>query len=442
MGLIPPSYAETFEKHKLFEGTFPLAEVGVKWFTFTYRMAKWYLFFWMCLYPWSSWSPMAIKEPAYVIKGGLDRFYYWATQDSWFPGFVKTLLWAVRENWENRFKLLGWAIALSTMVYISYVIRRQRLYERQVIANDYLSYRAKKKVLRDFNIKGRAKDIDTLLEAEVNQEGKSGRAKLKAREIELREEGQAVRSMRDTMIIYNTRENLAHKVKRTVTIYFYPPKTRVAADKFDKLKEPFLESAEIVLQQYFSEERDRGESVRGNSFSQAVISEVDDPYYYGNELEELEKLKTASKYYHSSPYNPFDYKGRRYLGLTDKSVINNKRHKEATKWANSLTDEISGILRQNGFNTSFKRLAIESRTAEIFYKLPKNFKKSGTTNLKGIEEVIQEQINSSSKPTITLGIDMIRVSISLPNGKDKNGNETDNYVQLLDTEKILRRNFG
>lgn len=138
------------------------------------------------------------------------------------------------------------------------------------------------------------------------------------------------------------------------------------------------------------------------------------------------------------PYRSIEKDGKTYVGLKDHSAENEKRKREAKRWADNQIDVLNEMLRGNGIKAIFDRNEPQATTAEFYFNIPEE------VNVKGIdraEKMIAEKIDEKLQcngTTLNLGLNSAFISIPLPNGQ---GNSAD-YRQMINNEDVLRRAFG
>ena len=107
---------------------------------------------------------------------------------------------------------------------------------------------------------------------------------------------------------------------------------------------------------------------------------------------------------------------------------------------------IEDLFNQNGIEANYNRneTRIMPNTAELLYVTPPTYKVS--KNDYDLLERIAERVNEECKvagTTIKMNIDGLHVSLTIPNGMDHKGKQTDlNFTQIQNLEDVLRKFCG
>lgn len=326
------------------------------------------------------------------------------------------------------------------LAYLLNLLKRQRLYERNVLKNDLQAIRLKKRILKNLKIREQKNSI----ESRINKRDKRLKNSRDADSSDLGatvEETytlEALEQMLNITVLVNTRQNSNHIVETIYNILVTPPESTGGQSELEQkwlVKLPDTASKATGYKVYFGDQRLTSE---GSYYFQAIGDRVKDPYYFGDELTELKDRKEAFNYEHTMPYRSVEKNGKTYIGLKDHSAENEKRKREAKRWADNQIDVLNEMLRGNGIKAIFDKNEPQATTAEFYFNIPEE------VNVKGIdraEKMIAEKIDEKLQcngTTLSLGLNNAFISIPLPNGQGS----TADYRQMINNEDVLRRAFG
>ena len=326
------------------------------------------------------------------------------------------------------------------LAYLLNLLKRQRLYERNVLKNDLQAIRLKKSILKNLKIREQKNSI----ESRINKRDKRLKNSRDADSSDLGatvEETytlEALEQMLNITVLVNTRQNSNHIVETIYNILVTPPESTGGQSELEQkwlVKLPDTASKATGYKVYFGDQRLTSE---GSYYFQAIGDRVKDPYYFGDELTELKDRKEAFNYEHTMPYRSVEKNGKTYIGLKDHSAENEKRKREAKRWADNQIDVLNEMLRGNGIKAIFDKNEPQATTAEFYFNIPEE------VNVKGIdraEKMIAEKIDEKLQcngTTLSLGLNNAFISIPLPNGQGS----TADYRQMINNEDVLRRAFG
>ena len=326
------------------------------------------------------------------------------------------------------------------LAYLLNLLKRQRLYERNVLKNDLQAIRLKKRILKNLKIREQKNSI----ESRINKRDKRLKNSRDANSSDLGatvEETytlEALEQMLNITVLVNTRQNSNHIVETIYNILVTPPESTGGQSELEQkwlVKLPDTASKATGYKVYFGDQRLTSE---GSYYFQAIGDRVKDPYYFGDELTELKDRKEAFNYEHTMPYRSVEKNGKIYIGLKDHSAENEKRKREAKRWADNQIDVLNEMLRGNGIKAIFDKNEPQATTAEFYFNIPEE------VNVKGIdraEKMIAEKIDEKLQcngTTLSLGLNNAFISIPLPNGQGS----TADYRQMINNEDVLRRAFG
>lgn len=329
---------------------------------------------------------------------------------------------------------------LLALAYLLNLLKRQRLYERNVLKNDLQAIKLKKRILKNLKIREQKNSI----ESRINKRDKRLKNSRDADSSDLGatvEETytlEALEQMLNITVLVNTRQNSNHIVETIYNILVSPPESTGGQSELEQKwlgKLPDTASKATGYKVYFGDRRLTSE---GSYYFQAIGDRVKDPYYFGDELTELKERKEAFNYEHTMPYRSVEKDGKTYIGLKDHSSENEKRKREAKRWADNQIDVLNEMLRGNGIKAIFDKNEPQATTAEFYFNIPEE------VNVKGIdraEKMIAEKIDEKLQcngTTLSLGLNNAFISIPLPNGQGG----TADYRQMINNEDVLRRAFG
>lgn len=329
---------------------------------------------------------------------------------------------------------------LLGLIYLLNLLKRQRLYERNVFKNDLQAIRLKKRVLKNLKVREQKNSIENRInkrDKRLKNSKDADRNDLGAT-VEETYALEALEQMLDITVLINTRQNSEHMVETIYNILVSPPESTGGQSELEqkwlgKLSDTASKATGYKV--YFGEQRSTSE---GNYYFQAIGDRINDPYYFGDKIKELQERKKSFSYEHTMPYRNIEKDGKTYIGLKDHSAENEKRKREAKRWADNQIDVLNEMLRGNGIKAIFDRSEPQATTAEYYFNIPEE------VNVKGIdraEKMIAEKIDEKLQcngTTLSLGLNNAFISVPLPNGQ---GNSAD-YRQMINNEDVLRRAFG
>ena len=349
----------------------------------------------------------------------------------------------VASLWIKRFSYLFFVWASWTYFKVLvYQLVRQRLYERNVWKNDKLAMQLKADILRNLALD---RKVARILNKEEDKRTEEEKAKLTAVDL-----------IKDMRVHVNTRENLEHFVETRFEINIYEGDYDMEESEVGKLVKQSEKGGDGTPKISQVASKVMAQKVKFGSIMQlpdgtfSVRARKDrhfDPYFFDDEFKLLEKKVADANTYHSFPYckGTIDEDGIRD-GLTDNTARNRENKRKAQEWTDKQVQLIEDLFNQNGIEANYNRneTRIMPNTAELLYVTPPTYKVS--KNDYDLLERIAERVNEECKvagTTIKMNIDGLHVSLTIPNGMDHKGKQTDlNFTQIQNLEDVLRKFCG
>lgn len=310
---------------------------------------------------------------------------------------------------------LNWLVPVSLFVfivtggiYLSNVMRRSRMFERDIIKNDREALSIKNKMLNQFSINRRISDKKKAI-SKANENGNSS-------SIADEDELEALTSFKNCSLMVNTRQDVySDEILKRYHLTFYAPSTVDAEAKLDNM----MGNVQNVFAKSIKGRVNIGSMVMSSDRSERIFEgeiHVDDKYDKPVDTattNEDDNKKTESSF---------------SLDLLESHVEENKKKEAAAiRWANANASVVDGLLATSKIESNRDNISVSATTALITYRIPRGLGISDNQQLAS-----QFDSNFGVKGT-TIKLSSNRLLIVLPLPKS--------YHKLIDVPTMYKEAF-
>lgn len=347
-------------------------------------------------------------------------------------------------------------VVIGFALYAINIFKRWQYFEREPQKNDKRAIRLRKAILENVDLDSQFEDLYKKESDKITEKDKMTK--------------EAISLFNNLVVLVNTRQTKANRVQRTWTVIVRRPKGKGGDTTNEILKREIIVSNKdergqarlnrVAKQAVYDNEDglqlnfgELNQLPNGDHYIEAIEDLGVDPWFYEQKLSELRAKKETSTMQHSVPYRPAVFRGMEFKGFVNYDEANKAKRAKAIKWLDENIPDIQRIFADNDITAKYNENLTEFRqsSAELFFALPPTHKRGDGKRLMSIAEYIDDYLNvkGSSMRPVSTPVNGIKLSLALPNGKDKFGNELldrnneiMDYTTTLNLEDVMRELYG